>query len=137
MKAMKSITVAMFAAMALAIAGPSNGAGAANGAAHATSAHSASAHSASHGAHHAATANRAGQSQGHHRSSRYYPYYPYYPYYGYGYGYGYGNTVVENSDEADWGEQWSSLYEDNDGPYARSTLENPPGRARTWEIPDK
>ncbi len=127
----------MFAAVALAIAGRASaggsmGAAPSNGAAHATSAHP-----ANHGAHQAATAHRAGQSHGNHRFSRAFPYYPYYPYYGYGYGYGYGNTIVENSDEADWGEQWSSLYEDNDGPYARSTLENPPGRARTWEIKDK
>ncbi len=137
MKATKLMIVVIFAAMALAItgramAGGSMGAAPSNGPVHATSAHSASP-----ATHHAATAHRAGQSQGHHRSSRYYPYYPYYPYYGYGYGYGYGNTVVENSDEADWGEQWSSLYEDNNGPYARSTMENPPGKARIWEIPEE
>ena len=59
-----------------------------------------------------------------------------YPYYGYG-NYGYGNQIVENPDEADWAEQWSSLYEDNDGPYARSTREPAPGRARMWEFPEK
>jgi hypothetical protein len=70
------------------------------------------------------------------RYRRFYGGFGYYPGYGYGYG-GYGNDVYENYDEADWGEQWSSLYEDNDGPYARSTMENPPGRARIWEIKDK
>jgi len=63
-----------------------------------------------------------------------------YPYgYGYGYGgYGYGNAVYLNPDEADWAEQWQSLYEDNDGPYARSAHEgNPLGGARIWEIPEK
>ncbi len=55
--------------------------------------------------------------------------YPYYP--------SYGNVIYQNPDEADWGEQWTSLYEDNDGPYARSTRENPPGAARTWEFLEK
>lgn len=56
----------------------------------------------------------------------------YYP----NYGYGYGNAIVQNPDEADWAEQWSSLREDNDGPYARSTYGNPPGEARMWEFPE-
>ena len=55
--------------------------------------------------------------------------FPYYP--------SYGNAVYLNPDEADWSEQWTSLYEDNDGPYARSTLENAPGQARMWEFPEK
>ncbi len=60
---------------------------------------------------------------------QFFPYFPYYPYY--------GNAIVENPDEADWAEQWGSLYEDNDGPYARSTRENPPGEARMWEFPEE
>jgi hypothetical protein len=76
--------------------------------------------------------NRAGLRQGRFPGS--YRYFPYYPYYGNGY---YGNGIVENSDEADWGEQWTSLSEDNDGPYARSTRENPQGEARMWEFPEK
>jgi len=52
-----------------------------------------------------------------------------------GYGYGYGNQVYLNPDEADWAEQWRSLSEDNDGPYAKSTFEgNPQGKARMWEF---
>ena len=54
----------------------------------------------------------------------------------YGGGY-YGNEIVLNPDEADWSEQWTSLTEDNDGPYARSTRENPQGEARIWEFKDK
>lgn len=64
------------------------------------------------------------------RFSRTYQNYPYYPY-------GYGNGFVQNPDEADWSEQWASVREDSDGPYARSTRENPPGKARMWVIPDK
>jgi hypothetical protein len=53
------------------------------------------------------------------------------------YGYGYGNQVYLNPDEADWAEQWRSLSEDNDGPYARSAFEgNPQGKARMWEFPE-
>ncbi len=77
---------------------------------------------------------RAGLRPGNRRFSSSYGYSPYYPYYWNGY---YGNGIVENSDEADWGEQWTSLSEDNDGPYARSTRENPPGVARMWELPEK
>lgn len=55
---------------------------------------------------------------------------------GYG-GYGYGNTVYQNPDEADWAEQWQSLYEDNHGAYAKSTLENPQGSARMWTFPEE
>ena len=59
------------------------------------------------------------------------------PFQSFGYGYGYGNQVYLNPDEADWAEQWRSLREDNDGPYARSTFEgNPQGRARMWEFPE-
>ena len=53
--------------------------------------------------------------------------------YGYG-GYGYGNTVYQNPDEADWAEQWQSLYEDNHGAYAKSTLENPQGACANVDI---
>jgi hypothetical protein len=52
------------------------------------------------------------------------------------YGYGYGNQVYLNPDEADWSEQWTSLREENDGPYARSTWENPQGQARMWVFPE-
>jgi len=58
------------------------------------------------------------------------PNFAYYPYNGY------GNVIVQNPDEADWAEQWRSLREENDGPYARSTWENPPGEARMWEFPE-
>jgi hypothetical protein len=62
---------------------------------------------------------------------------PYSPYgYGYGGGYGYGNQVYLNPDEADWAEQWRSLRDENNGPYARSTYGNPQGEARMWEFPD-
>ena len=135
MKAMKLITVVMFAAMALAIAGRAfAGAGASISAAHASSAHA-----ASHAANHAGMGHRAGLN---HRNRRFYGRYqsfPYYPPYGngsYGGGY-YGNEIVLNPDEADWSEQWTSLTEDNDGPYARSTRENPQGEARIWEFKDK
>jgi hypothetical protein len=43
--------------------------------------------------------------------------------------------VYQNPDEADWAEQWQSLYQDNHGAYAKSTLENPQGGARMWEFP--
>ncbi|MGA3229773.1 MAG: hypothetical protein ABSD51_07510 [Candidatus Binatus sp.] len=130
MKATKLIAVAMFAALALAIAGSAGAAGGHG------SGHASSARAASHGAGHAGMGYRAGMRQGRFPGS--YRYFPYYPYYGYGYGNGYyGNAIVENADEADWGEQWTSLYEDNDGPYARSTRENAPGQARMWEFPEK
>ena len=58
----------------------------------------------------------------------------YYP--SYGYGYGYGNQFVLNPDEADWSEQWRSLRQENNGPYARSTWGNPQGEARMWEFSD-
>ena len=80
----------------------------------------------------------AGLSQRNRRFSSTYAYPPYY--YGNGYygnGYYWGNGIVQNADEADWSEQWTSLSEDNDGPYARSTRENPQGQARMWEFPDK
>src|ERR1035437_3626772 len=127
MKATKLIAAAMFAAMALAIAGRA-GAGGGNGADAAPSAGP-----ASHAANHAGIGDRAGLRQHNGRFSRSYQY-PYYPYYGNSY---YGNGIVENPDEADWVELWTSLYEDNDGPYARSTRENPPGGARMWEFPEK
>ena len=134
MKATKLIAVAMFAAMALAIV-IAGSAGAAGG--HG-SGHASSAHAASHGAGHAGMGYRQGLGQRNRRFPGSYGYFPYYPYYGYGYGNGYyGNAIIENSDEADWGEQWTSLYEDNDGPYARSTRENAPGQARMWEFPEK
>ncbi len=132
MKATKSIVVAVFAAMALAIAGRADaGGGHGRG-------HGGSGHGAGRGAIRGGMGFRAGLRQGNRRFSSTYAYSPYYPYgngyYGNGY---YGNGIFENSDEADWGEQWTSVSEDNDGPYARSTRENPPGVARTWEIPEK
>ncbi|HEY9156354.1 hypothetical protein [Candidatus Binatus sp.] len=143
MKAMKLVAVSIFAAMALAIAGPAgaggvNGSGPGNGAGHATSARS-----PSHSANRAGTGYRAGMRQrnrgfpGAYQNSPYYPYGNSFfgnPFFGNPY---FGNEIVENPDEADWAEQWGSLYEDNDGPYARSTRENPPGEARMWEFPEK
>jgi hypothetical protein len=127
MKATKLIAAAIFAVTALAIAGPA-GAHAGHGGGHASSARS-----ASHATHNAGMGNRADLEERNRRLSGFYPSFGYYP----NYGYGYGNEVVENYDEADWGDQWTSVYEDNDGPYAKSTLENPPGMARMWEIKDK
>jgi hypothetical protein len=118
----------MFAAIALAIAGRAGAAGGHG------SGHASSARSASHGAYHAGMGFRTGLRQRNRGFSRSFQNFPYYPYYGNPY---YGNGIVENSDEADWGEQWTSLREDNDGPYARSTRENPPGEARMWEFKDK
>ncbi|MGB8414317.1 MAG: hypothetical protein WCE23_15985 [Candidatus Binatus sp.] len=135
MKATKLITVAMFAAMLFAIAGrASAGTGAGHGGGHASSAHS-----ASHAAHRAGMGSRAGMSQRNRRFSSTYANSGYYPYFGNGYyGNGYwGNGYYGNADEADWSEEWTSLSEDNDGPYARSTRENPQGQARMWEFPDK
>src|SRR5271163_4107939 len=111
MKHTKSVAVAVFAAITLAIAG-SAGAGGQN----ATAAHSAN---------HGAFTNQAGMRS---RNRRFFNSNSAFPYYGY------GNAIVLNPDEADWQEQWLSLYEDNDGPYARSTRENPPGEARMWEF---
>ncbi len=133
MKTTKLIVVAVFAVMALAIAGRASAGGGHGGG------HGGSGHGAGHGASHAGMGYWAGARQGNRRFSSSYGYFPYYSYYGNGYygnGY-YGNEIVENRDEADWGEQWTSLYEDNDGPYARSTRENPPGVARMWELPEK
>jgi|ERR1019366_7025346 hypothetical protein len=133
MKATKLITVAMFAAMLFVIAGrASAGTGAGHGGGHASSAHS-----ASHATHSSGMGHGAGLSQRNRRFSSTYAYPPYYygnGYYGNGY---WGNGYYGNADEADWSEQWTSLSEDNDGPYARSTRENPQGQARMWEFPDK
>jgi hypothetical protein len=118
MKTTKLIAVATSAILALAIAGR---AGAAQG----------------HGSHGAAAArfsnnasHRAGMGsltrQRNRQFSSSFQSFPYYP--------SYGNQVYLNPDEADWSEQWTSL---NDGPYARSTLENAPGAARMWEFPEK
>jgi hypothetical protein len=78
--------------------------------------------------------NQSGWGQRNRRFSNSFQSFPYYPSYGYG---GYGNAVYQNPDEADWAEQWQSLYEDNDGPYARSTRENAPGEARMWVFPEE
>jgi len=127
MKANKVVAWAMFATVTLAIAGTAC-AGSGRGAARASSGRSAS-----------SVGGRANMSQSFLRSSNRRfsrTNFSYYPNYGYGYGYGYGNAIVQNPDEADWAEQWSSLREDNDGPYARSTYGNPPGEARMWEFPE-
>ena len=127
MKATTLISAAICAAMAFAIAGPA-GAAQAKG-----TARMVSARPASHAANHVGIGHRTGLRS---RNRQFFGF-SQYPYYGYGnYGY-YGNQIVENPDEADWAEQWASLYEDNDGPYARSTREPAPGRARMWEIPEK
>jgi hypothetical protein len=123
MKATKLIAAAIFATMALAIAGPAGAAGGHGGGGHGA------AHAASHGAFHAGMGHRTGMRQGSRVFSGRFQNFPYYPYY--------GNEIYENYDEADWGEQWTSLREDNDGPYARSTRENPPGEARMWEFKEK
>ncbi len=128
MKATKLIVVAVFAVMALAIAGRASAGGGHGGG------HGGSGHAAGRGAIRGGMGFRGGLSQRNRLFSSSYGYSPYYPYYGYGY---FGNGIFENSDEADWGEQWTSLSEDNDGPYARSTRENPPGVARMWELPEK
>ncbi len=94
-----------------------------------------SAHTANYAVHGAGVGSRAGVRAG---NRRFFNQYPYYSPYGYGYGYGYGNQVYLNPDEADWAEQWGSLYQDNNGPYARAAARgNPPGPSRIWEIPDK
>jgi hypothetical protein len=123
MKANKVVALAMFATVTLAIAGTVC-AGSGKGAMRASSGRSAS-----------SGAGRANMSQALFRASNRrfsrsnFSYYPYY-------GYGYGNAIVQNPDEADWAEQWRSLREENDGPYARSTWENPQGAARMWEFPE-
>jgi hypothetical protein len=63
------------------------------------------------------------------RNGRYYPYYPY------GYGYPPYIGVLEDGDT--WSDQWASLYEDNDGPYAQSTRPRQTGPSRIWEICDE
>jgi hypothetical protein len=127
-KTAKSVTIAMFAGVALAIAGS----------VHAGSSSSAggalSAHAANYAVRNGGMGNRAGMRAGNRRFFGAYQY----PYYPYGYGYGYGNQIILNPDEADWAEQWGSLYQDNQGPYARAAAKgNPTGPARIWEIPDK
>ena len=128
MKANKSITLAMLAAVALAVAGPAF-AGSGKGAGHASSARSA-------GSVAGARANTSRQTNWRVSNRRFFRQ-NFSPFQSFGYGYGYGNQVYLNPDEADWAEQWRSLGEDNDGPYARSTFEgNPQGRARIWEFPE-
>jgi len=114
MKGTKSIAP-MLLAVTLAIAGPA-GAGVKNGSGHVTSAHVSS---------RAANANRRQRNARFFQSNSGFPYFPYY-----------GNVISQNPDEADWAEQWTSLSEDNDGPYAKSIKENPQGEARMWEFPD-
>jgi hypothetical protein len=118
MKATKLIAAALFAAMTLTIPGHAAAAGG---------------HPAR-GGHSAGSGHRAGSPSRHNRPFSRTFQNSFYPYYGNGYGYGYGNDYVQNSDEADWGEQWTSVTEDDDGPYAKSTRENPPGGARMWEF---
>jgi len=117
MKGTKSVA-SMLLAMTLAIAGPAS-AGVRSGGGHATAAHMSG---------NARMANRAGFKQRNQRFFQGTSGFPYYPYY--------GNVISQNPDEADWAEQWTSLSEDNDGPYAKSIKENPLGEARMWEFPD-
>ena len=118
MKGTKSIA-SMLLAMTFAIAGPAS-AGVKYGSGHAAAPRISS---------RAGTANRAGFRQRNQAffqtTSAGFPYYPYY-----------GNVISQNPDEADWAEQWTSLSEDNDGPYAKSIKENPQGEARMWVFPD-
>lgn len=123
MKVNRSITLAVFAVLTLAIAGPASaGSGKAAG-------RGGSGHSADSIAGARANMGRQGNRRFFRQNFSAFPFN--------GYGYGYGNQVYLNPDEADWAEQWRSLSEDNDGPYARSTFEgNPQGEARMWEFPD-
>jgi hypothetical protein len=116
----------MLAAVALAVAGPAF-AGSGKGAGHASSARSA-------GSVAGARANMGRQANFRANNRRFFRRnFSAFP----SYGYGYGNQIYLNPDEADWAEQWTSLREENDGPYARSTFEgNPQGRARMWEFPE-
>ncbi len=126
MKLYKFIPLAMFAAATIAFAGPAS-AGSGRGAGHASAARS-------EGNIGGARAEMGHQSSFRGRNRRFFNqgFAPF----GYG-GYGYGNQVYLNPDEADWAEQWQSLSEDNDGPYAKSTFEgNPQGSARMWEFPE-
>ncbi len=116
MKSMKSIAVTVVAIAALWTAGPASAAGRGHAAAAARG---------------VGTRNGAWKRQNNRRFATSFGF----PY-GYG-GYGYGNTVYQNPDEADWAEEWQSLYEDNHGAYAKSTLENPQGSARMWEFPEE
>jgi hypothetical protein len=124
MKGTKLIATAMFAVIVLAFAGTVRAGGKGGG-------HGASAYAAGHGGSRAGRGNRWGFRRGLPNGS-FGP--SYYGYGGYG---GYGNEIVQNDDEADWSEQWASLYEDNDGPYARSTRETSSGPARMWVFTDK
>jgi hypothetical protein len=127
MKSTKLIATATFAVIVLAFAGSVRAGGKGGGG------HGASAHAAGHTGSRNGMGNRWGRGfrrgvvNGSFGSS-------YYGYGGYG---GYGNEIVENDDEADWSEQWASIYEDNDGPYARSTRETSSGPARMWVFTDK
>ena len=125
MKANKLIALAMFAAVTLAVAGPVC-AGSGKAAVRASSARSAGSAGGPADVHQLA-AVRANNFRANNR--RFFRPYPYY-------GYGYGNQAYLNPDEADWAEQWRSLREENNGPYARSTWGNPQGEARIWEFPD-
>src|SRR5271154_4513830 len=127
MKDMKSIAAAMFVVITLAFAGTASAGGGSRGG------HAGGSRAASSASYHPAFSNQGGMGM---RNRRFLTTSQGFPSYGYG-GYGYGNQVYLNPDEADWQEQWKSLYEDNDGPYARSTTENPQGPARMWEFNDK
>jgi hypothetical protein len=122
MKSMKSIAVTVVAIAALWTAGPASAAGRGGRAA-------AAARGVGSANHFAGTGNGVWMRQHNRRFATSFGFPS-----GYG-GYGYGNTVYQNPDEADWAEQWQSLYEDNHGAYAKSTLENPQGGARMWEFP--
>jgi hypothetical protein len=121
MKSTKLIATATFAVIVFAFAGSVRAGGKSGG-------HGASAHAAGHGGLRNGMGNRRGFRRGLVNGS--------FGSSSFGYG-GYGNEIVQNDDEADWSEQWASLYEDNDGPYARSTRETSSGPARMWVFTDK
>jgi hypothetical protein len=126
MKSMKSIAVTVVAIAALWTAGPASAAGRGGHAA-------AGVRGVGSTNHFAATGNGAWMRQ-HNNNRRFATSFGFPSGYG---GYGYGNTVYQNPDEADWAEQWQSLYEDNHGAYAKSTRENPQGGARMWTFPEE
>jgi len=133
MKANKMLAFGMIAALTLAIAGPAR-AGSGKAAVRASSVRSeGTAASPPSGVAGPSGVQQLAASRANNRRFLR-PYYPY-GYSGYG-GYGYGNQVYLNPDEADWAEQWRSLRQENNGPYARSTWGNPQGEARIWEFPD-
>jgi hypothetical protein len=111
MKSMKSIAVTVVAIAALWTAGPASAAGRGGRAA-------ATARGVGNANHFAGTGNGSWMRQ-HNNNRRFATSFGFPSGYG---GYGYGNTVYQNPDEADWAEQWQSLYQDNHGAYANPPL---------------